>query len=71
MMAGLRDVNLLCGPKMEATSKIVPIAASYPGSALLSVLILRAGDLSTGGWHAFIVIGIWFVKIRKAGLSEY
>jgi len=50
--------------KMEATSKIVPISASYPlVTALLSVLILREGvTLPRVVGTAFIVIGIWFVK---------
>jgi len=50
--------------KMEATSKIVPISASYPlVTALLSVLILREGvTLPRVIGTALIVIGIWFVK---------
>ena len=50
--------------KMEATSKIVPISASYPlVTALLSVLILREGEtLPRVIGTALIVIGIWFVK---------
>jgi transporter family protein len=50
--------------KMEATSKIVPISASYPlVTALLSVLILREGvTLPRLIGTALIVIGIWFVK---------
>ena len=50
--------------KMEATSKIVPISATYPlVTALLSVLILREGvTLPRVVGTAFIVIGIWFVK---------
>jgi len=50
--------------KMEATSKIVPISASYPlVTALLTVLILREGvTLPRVIGTALIVIGIWFVK---------
>ena len=50
--------------KMEATSKIVPISASYPlVTALLSFLILREGvTLPRVIGTALIVIGIWFVK---------
>ncbi len=50
--------------RMEATSKIVPISASYPlVTALLSVLILREGvTLPRAIGTALIVIGIWFVK---------
>jgi transporter family protein len=50
--------------KMGATSKIVPISASYPlVTALLSVLILREGvTLSRVIGTALIVLGIWFVK---------
>jgi transporter family protein len=50
--------------RMEATSKIVPISASYPlVTALLSVLILREGvTLPRVIGTALIVIGIWFVK---------
>ena len=50
--------------KMEATSKIVPISASYPlVTALLSVLILREGvTLPRVIGTALIVTGIWFVK---------
>ena len=50
--------------KMEATSKIVPISASYPlVTAFLSVLILREGvTLSRVIGTALIVTGIWFVK---------
>jgi len=50
--------------RMEATSKIVPISASYPlVTVLLSVLILREGvTLPRVIGTALIVIGIWFVK---------
>jgi transporter family protein len=50
--------------KMEATSKIVPISASYPlVTALLSILILREGvTLPRVIGTALIVIGTWFVK---------
>lgn len=50
--------------KMEATSKIVPIAACYPlVTALLSVLVLREGiTLHRIIGTALIVSGIWLVK---------
>lgn len=50
--------------KMEATSKIVPIAACYPlVTALLSVLILKEGvTLPRVIGTALIVSGIWLVK---------
>lgn len=50
--------------KIGATSKIVPIAASYPlVTALLSVLILKEGvTLPRIIGTALIVSGIWFVK---------
>jgi transporter family protein len=50
--------------KLEATSKIVSISASYPLiTALLSVLILREGvTVPRVIGTALIVIGIWFVK---------
>ena len=49
---------------MEATSKIVPIAACYPlVTALLSVLVLKEGvTLSRVVGTALIVSGIWLVK---------
>lgn len=65
MMAGLLGMwTYYAALKMEATSKIVPIAASYPlVTALLSVLILREEvTLPRVIGTAFIVIGIWFVK---------
>ncbi len=50
--------------KMEATSKIVPIAACYPlVTALLSVLVLKEGvTLYRVIGTALIVSGIWLVK---------
>jgi len=50
--------------KMEATSKIVPIAASYPlVTALLGALILNEGvTLPRVIGTALIVSGIWLVK---------
>lgn len=50
--------------KMEATSKIVPIAACYPlVTALLSILILHEGlSVSRVIGTALIVSGIWLVK---------
>jgi len=65
MMAGLLGMwAYYAALKMEATSKIVPIAASYPlVTALLSVLILREEvTLPRVVGTALIVIGIWFVK---------
>jgi bacterial/archaeal transporter family protein len=65
MMAGLLGMwTYYAALKMGATSKIVPIAASYPlVTALLSVLILREEvTLSRVVGTALIVIGIWFVK---------
>jgi transporter family protein len=65
MMAGLLGMwTYYAALKMEATSKIVPIAASYPlVTAFLSVLILREEvTLPRVVGTAFIVIGIWFVK---------
>jgi transporter family protein len=65
MMAGLLGMwTYYTALKMEATSKIVPIAASYPlVTALLSILILREGvTLPRIIGTALIVIGIWFVK---------
>jgi transporter family protein len=65
MMAGLLGMwTYYTALKMEATSRIVPIAASYPlVTALLSVLILREGvTLPRIFGTALIVIGIWFVK---------
>jgi transporter family protein len=65
MMAGLLGMwTYYAALKMEATSKIVPIAASYPlVTALLSVLILgEEVTLPRVVGTAFIVIGIWFVK---------
>lgn len=50
--------------KLGATSKIVPIAATYPlVTALLSVLILKEGitPLRLTG-TVMIIIGVWFVK---------
>ncbi len=65
MMAGLLAMwTYYTALKMEATSKIVPIAACYPlVTVLLGVLILREGiTLSRVIGTALIVSGIWFVK---------
>jgi transporter family protein len=65
MMAGLLGMwTYYAALKMEATSRIVPIAASYPlVTALLSVLILKEEvTLPRVVGTAFIVVGIWFVK---------
>lgn len=65
VMAGLLGMwTYYTALKMEATSKIVPIAACYPlVTALLSVLVLKEGAT----FHriigtALIVSGIWLVK---------
>jgi len=65
MMAGLLGMWTYYGAlKMEATSKIVPIAACYPlVTALLSVLVLKeAVTLQRVVGTALIVSGIWLVK---------
>ena len=65
MMAGLLGMwTYYTVLKMEATSKIVPIAASYPlVTVLLSALILKEGiTFSRVIGTALIVSGIWFVK---------
>lgn len=65
MMAGLFGMWTYYGAlKMEATSKIVPIAACYPlVTALLSVLVLKEGvTLHRIIGTALIVSGIWLVK---------
>jgi transporter family protein len=65
MMAGLLGMWTYYGAlKMEATSKIVPIAACYPlVTALLSVLVLKEGvTLHRVIGTSLIVSGIWLVK---------
>jgi transporter family protein len=65
MMAGLLGMlTYYTALKMEATSKIVPIAACYPlVTALLSVLILKEGlTLPRVIGTALIVSGVWLVK---------
>ena len=65
MMAGLLGMWTYYGAlKMEATSKIVPIAACYPlVTALLSILVLKEGvTLHRAIGTALIVSGIWLVK---------
>jgi len=65
MMAGLLAMwTYYTALKMEATSKIVPIAACYPlVTVLLGVLILKEGiTLSRVVGTALIVSGIWLVK---------
>jgi len=65
MMAGLFGMwTYYSALKMEATSKIVPIAACYPlVTALLSGLVLREGvTLHRIIGTALIVSGIWLVK---------
>jgi transporter family protein len=65
MMAGLLGMWTYYGAlKMEATSKIVPIAACYPlVTALLSVLVLKEGvTVQRVVGTALIVSGIWLVK---------
>jgi len=65
MMAGLLGMwTYYTALKMEATSKIVPIAACYPlVTAFLSVLILKEGvTFQRIIGTALIVSGIWLVK---------
>jgi len=65
MMAGLLGMWTYYGAlKMEATSKIVPIAACYPVvTALLSVLVLKEGvTFHRVVGTALIASGIWLVK---------
>ena len=65
MMAGLLGMwTYYAALKMEATSKIVPIAACYPlVTALLSVLVLKEGvTLHRIIGTALIVSGVWLVK---------
>lgn len=65
LMAGLLGMwTYYMALKMEATSKIVPIAACYPlVTALLSILILHEGlSVSRVIGTALIVSGIWLVK---------
>jgi transporter family protein len=65
MMAGLLGMWTYYGAlKMEATSKIVPIAACYPlVTAFLSVLVLKEGvTIHRVIGTALIVSGIWLVK---------
>jgi transporter family protein len=65
MMAGLLGMWTYYGAlKIEATSKIVPIAACYPlVTALLSVLVLKEGiTLYRVIGTALIVSGVWLVK---------
>ncbi len=65
MMAGLLGMwAYYAALKLEATSKIVPIAACYPlVTAMLSALILHEGfSFSRLLGTALIVSGIWLVK---------
>ncbi len=65
VMAGLLGMwTYYMALRIEATSKIVPIAACYPlVTALLSVLILKEGiTLPRVIGTALIVSGIWLVK---------
>jgi len=65
VMAGLLGMwTYYAALKMEATSKIVPIAACYPlVTALLSVFILKEGiTLPRVIGTAMIVSGVWLVK---------
>jgi transporter family protein len=65
LMAGLLGMwTYYSALKMEATSKIVPIAACYPlVTAFLSVIILKEGvTLPRLVGTALIVTGIWLVK---------
>ncbi len=65
VMAGLLGMwTYYSALKVGATSKIVPIAASYPlVTTILSVLILKEGvTFPRVIGTALIVIGIWLVK---------
>ncbi|MCX8118014.1 MAG: EamA family transporter [Desulfobacterota bacterium] len=65
LMAGLFGMwTYYMALKLEPTSKIVPIAASYPLiTALLSVLVLNEGlSLPRVIGTALIVSGLWLVK---------
>jgi transporter family protein len=65
LMAGLLGMwTYFTVLKMEATSKIVPIAASYPlVTAVLSFFIPKEGlTLPRVIGTVLIVVGIWFVK---------
>lgn len=65
MMAGLLGMwTYYDALRMEVTSKVVPIAASYPlVTSLLSVLVLKEEvTLHRGIGTALIVSGIWLVK---------
>ena len=65
LMAGLLGMwTYYMALKMEATSKIVPIAACYPlVTALLSVLVLKEEvTLHRIIGTALIISGIWLVK---------
>jgi transporter family protein len=65
LMAGLVGMwTYYAALKMEATSKIVPIAACYPlVTALLSTLILKEGvTLPRVIGTVLIVTGVWLVK---------
>lgn len=65
LMAGILGMwTYYMALKMEATSKVVPIAACYPlVTVLLSVLILNEGlSVSRVIGTALIVSGIWLVK---------
>lgn len=50
--------------KLDATSKVVPIAATYPlVTAVLSALILKEGVTPARLiGTAFIIAGVWFVR---------
>jgi transporter family protein len=65
LMAGLLGMwTYYAALKLEATSKIVPIAGCYPlVTVLFSFLILREGvTLPRVIGTALIVTGVWFVK---------
>lgn len=65
LMAGLLGMwTYYSALKVGATSKIVPIAASYPlVTTLLSIVVLKEGvTLTRAIGTALIVIGIWLVK---------
>jgi transporter family protein len=64
-MAGLLGMWTYFGAlKLGATSKIVPIAGTYPlVTAILSVLILREGvTIPRLAGTVLIIIGVWLVR---------
>ncbi len=65
LMAGLIGMwTYLSALRLGATSKVVPIAATYPlVTAILSVIILKEGvTLLRLIGTLFIIIGVWLVR---------